>query len=88
LKEKLMYKIGVQVMPHSSLLDPQGKAVTGGMHNLGLTSVMDVRVGKYIELTVDVSSELEARELGNEAGNKLLANAIMERFEVVRVERI
>ncbi len=76
------YSVQVTVMPLKDLLDPQGKAVMGGLQNLGLRSVNDVRIGKHITLQVDANSADEARAVGEEAAKKLLANQVMEHFEV------
>jgi phosphoribosylformylglycinamidine synthase len=69
-------------MPLKELLDPQGKAVMGGLRNLGMQSVRDVRIGKTIQLEVDAGSAGEAKQIAEEAGKKLLANPVMEYFEV------
>ena len=69
-------------MPLKELLDPQGKAVLGGLKNLGLAAVEDVRVGKHISLKIEAASEDEARKLAEEASKKLLANPVMEYFEI------
>ena len=68
-------------MPLEELLDPQGKAVMGGLQNLGIRSVRDVRVGKSIFLQIEASSAEEATRIAEEAGNRLLANPVMEYFE-------
>ena len=68
-------------MPLKELLDPQGKAVMGGLQNLGIRSVSDVRVGKSILLAIEAGSADEARKIAEEAGRKLLANPVMEYFE-------
>ena len=59
--------VQVHVMPLKELLDPQGKAVLGGLKNLGLGSVEDVRVGKHISLQVEAASEEEAKNVAEEA---------------------
>lgn len=69
-------------MPLRELLDPQGKAVLGGLKNLGLGAVSDVRIGKHIDLSVEASNPDEALEIAREAARKLLANQVMEQFEV------
>lgn len=78
----MKYSIQVHVMPLKELLDPQGKAVLGGLKNLGLSSVEDVRVGKHITLQVEAATEEEARSIAEEASKKLLANPVMEYFEI------
>lgn len=69
-------------MPLKELLDPQGKAVMGGLQNLGIRSVSDVRIGKNIHLQIEAGSSDEARKIAEEAGRKLLANPVMEYFEI------
>lgn len=81
----MIYTVHIKVMPLKNLLDPQGKAVLAGLHNLGLGSVEDVRVGKHITLQVDAASEEAAKAVAEEAGKKLLANAVMEKFEIEEV---
>lgn len=72
----------INVMPHKELLDPQGKAVTGALHNLGLSGAQDVRIGKRIQLQLDAPDEAAARQMAEEACRKLLANPVMETFEL------
>jgi phosphoribosylformylglycinamidine synthase len=78
----MTYTVQVKVMPLKELLDPQGKAVLSGLDNLGLKGVGDVRVGKNITLQVNADSPEKARAIAEEAGRKLLANPVMEYFEV------
>jgi len=78
----MTYTVQVKVMPLKELLDPQGKAVMGGLSNLGLTNVQDVRIGKNITLQVDAATPDAARQVAEDAAKKLLANPVMEYFEV------
>jgi len=71
----------VNVMPLKEILDPQGKAVTGSMKNLGLPEIQNVRVGKHITLEIEAVNENIARQKVDEACRKLLANLIMESYE-------
>ena len=70
----------IDVMPHKALLDPQGKAVTGSMKNLGLPEIGNVRIGKHIQLEIEADGETAAREKIEKACKELLANPIMEGF--------
>lgn len=72
----------INVMPLKELLDPQGKAVLGGLKNLGLGNVQDVRIGKHIVLQVEAASREEAQQVAENACQQLLANRVMEYFEV------
>lgn len=78
----MTYAVHINVMPLKELLDPQGKAVLSGLGNLGLKGVEDVRVGKHITLQVNASSEAEAKKIAEEASQKLLANQVMEYFDI------
>ena len=71
----------IDVMPLKALLDPQGKAVTGSMKNLGLPEIQNVRVGKHITLEIEAASEDAAKSKVDEACKKLLCNQIMEGYE-------
>ncbi len=81
----MIYTVHIKVMPLKNLLDPQGKAVLAGLHNLGLGTVEDVRVGKHITLQVNAENENIAKTVAEEAGKKLLANAVMEKFEIEEI---
>ena len=78
----MLYTVQVKVMPLKELLDPQGKAVLGGLSNLGLRSVSDVRVGKNVTLQVEASSPEEAKNIAEAASKQLLANPVMEYYEI------
>lgn len=69
-------------MPLKELLDPQGKAVLGGLGNLGMKGIEDVRIGKSIMLQIEAGSEEEAQQAAEQASKKLLANPVMEYFEI------
>ncbi|TWW02045.1 phosphoribosylformylglycinamidine synthase subunit PurS [Chitinophaga pinensis] len=72
----------INVMPLKELLDPQGKAVMSGLKNLGISNVHDVRIGKHITLQIEAATKEEAQQLAENACQKLLANQVMESFEV------
>ena len=69
-------------MPLKALLDPQGKAVTGSMKNIGLSEIQNVRIGKHSSLEIEAATKEAAQKKTEEACKKLLANPIMEFFEV------
>jgi phosphoribosylformylglycinamidine synthase len=76
----------INIMPLKELLDPQGKAVNGSLHNLGLQSVKEVRIGKHITLQVEAATKEEASKATEEACKKLLVNQVMEQFEFTITE--
>jgi len=79
----MTYTVQVKVMPLRELLDPQGKAVMGGLNNLGLNTIQDVRIGKNITLQIDAANPDAAKQVAEDAARKLLANPVMEYFEVL-----
>jgi phosphoribosylformylglycinamidine synthase len=77
------FKAAIDIMPLEALLDPQGKAVTSSMKNLGLSEISNVRIGKHITLYVSAESRALAEKKVDEACRKLLANQIMEQFSFI-----
>ncbi len=78
----MIYTAHVTIMPLKELLDPQGKAVIGGLSNLGISTIKDVRIGKQITLQVEADSSEAAQAIAADATQKLLANPVMEQFEI------
>ncbi len=70
----------VIVVPKPVVNDPQGLTVKQGLASLGFREVTDVRVGKYIEVSLEGSSEHEARRRVEEMCRQLLANHVIEDF--------
>ena len=83
-----MFKAKVLIKRRKTILDPQGKATSHALDQLGFESVEDVRIGKHILLRIAAGSIEEARSTAREACEKLLANPVMEdfRIEIVEVE--
>jgi phosphoribosylformylglycinamidine synthase len=80
----MKFKAEIDVMPLDALLDPQGKAVSNSMTNIGLPEIEGVRIGKHIRLFLEADNQTVAEQKVDEACKKLLANQIMEsyKFEV------
>jgi phosphoribosylformylglycinamidine synthase subunit PurS len=76
----MKFQAEIDVMPLKEILDPQGKAVTASMKNIGLSQIQNVRIGKHISLEVDANTEKEAHDLVEQACKQLLANLIMESY--------
>jgi phosphoribosylformylglycinamidine synthase subunit PurS len=71
----------VIVIPKPVVNDPQGLTVKQGLASLGFREVTDVRIGKYIEVNLEGSSEHEARRRVEEMCRQLLANHVIEDFQ-------
>ncbi len=81
-----MLKAIVYVTIKENVLDPQGSAVQGALHKLGFPEANHVRIGKYMEITLDTNNEQEAAAKVQVMCEKLLANTVVEdyRFELVQ----
>ena len=79
-------RVTVLVRPKEGILDPQGEAVQGSLRKLGF-AVGGARVGRLVDLEVEASSEQDARDQAERMCQELLANPLIESFEVeVEVE--
>jgi phosphoribosylformylglycinamidine synthase len=76
----MIFTAEIKVMPLKELLDPQGKAVLGGLSNLGIKSINHVRIGKHIQLQIETGTKDEASAIAENAAKKLLANPVMEEY--------
>ena len=76
------FRAEIDVMPLKELLDPQGKAIGHALNNLGFSSVGDVRQGKVIDLDLAEKDETKARVSVKEMCEKLLANTVIEKYEI------
>ena len=83
----MKFTADIDIMPLKALLDPQGKAVTNSMKNIGLSSIDNVRIGRHITLEVDANNKKEAESLVDSACKKLLANQIMEGYDFSLTEK-
>jgi phosphoribosylformylglycinamidine synthase len=73
----------VKVMLKPGVLDPQGKAIADALHRLGYAAVSDVRAGKLIRIEVATDDPGAAKEIGAQMAVKLLANPVIEDYEVL-----
>lgn len=77
-----MIRARVHVRLKTGVLDPQGRAVADALQGLGYAEALDARVGKVIELDLDETDPARARSRASEMAAKLLANPVIESFEV------
>lgn len=74
-------KVEVKLKP--VVLDPQGKAVLSALHNLGFSDITDTRVGKLIELKINEENREKAEEKIEQVCKKLLANPVIEDYNIL-----
>lgn len=81
------YQCRIYVTLRPSVLDPAGTAVESGLKQLGYQGVQQVRIGKYIELTLTANDETDAKQQLDQICSQLLANPVIEnyRFELTPV---
>lgn len=77
----MKYTAQIKIMPLKELLNPQGKAVAGGLKNLGISQVADIRIGRHVVLALSAESEDQAKKIVEEACEKLLVNRVMESYD-------
>ncbi|MBM4374151.1 MAG: phosphoribosylformylglycinamidine synthase subunit PurS [Deltaproteobacteria bacterium] len=76
-------KATVFVRLKTEVLDPQGEAVRKALAHMGVEGVRGVRIGRLVELELDDVDVEEARRKLARAADELLANPVMEDYEVV-----
>lgn len=76
------FRVSVHITPRRGILDPQGKAVEGALHSLGFGDVKEVHVGRYIVVETEADSQAAAEESVKSMCERLLANPVIEDFEI------
>jgi len=78
----MKFSVNVRVLLKDGVLDPQGETIGRALRDLGFDSIMKTSTGKIFKLDIDAEIEAAARNIAAEAASKLLANPVIERFEV------
>jgi phosphoribosylformylglycinamidine synthase subunit PurS len=78
----MTFRFAVNVTPKPGILDPQGRAVEGSLHHLGIVGVSDLRVGRRVELTVESADEAAGRDVVERLARELLSNPLIEAFTI------
>jgi phosphoribosylformylglycinamidine synthase PurS subunit len=82
------FRVQLAVSLKDGLLDPQGKAVEGALPTLGWENVRDVRVGKYVELTVEAADEAAALDAVAQLAEGFLTNPVIETYRIVEANAV
>lgn len=75
-----MLRAIVTVMLKKGIFDPQGRAVHNGLESIGFEGVKQVRVGKQLEIDLNLTDRAEAKKMVDEMCDKMLANPVVESF--------
>jgi phosphoribosylformylglycinamidine synthase subunit PurS len=75
-------KARVIVTLKSGILDPQGKAIEGALHSLGVKGVASVRQGKIFDIEIEGTDRGRAEAALKDAADKLLANTVIENYRI------
>jgi phosphoribosylformylglycinamidine synthase len=75
-----IYSAKIRITLRKGILDVQGKAVEHALHSMEYPMISDIRIGKYVELSVEAANHEEASRLTDEACKKLIANPIIEDY--------
>ena len=78
-------KFSVTVTLKKDVLDPQGKVVQNTLINLGMSSLKNIRQGKFFEIDIDESNRIKAEKKINEMCRKLLVNLIIEDYKINKI---
>jgi phosphoribosylformylglycinamidine synthase len=77
------YNAQIKITLRKGILDVQGKTVEKALHSTEFDMIDKVRIGKFIELEINAEDKAKALEITREACNKLIANPIIEDFEIL-----
>jgi phosphoribosylformylglycinamidine synthase len=76
------YKAKIKIMLRKDILDVQGKTIEQALHSIQFPMMNQVRIGKYVELNIEAQNREHAETLVADACNKLIANPIIEDYEI------
>ena len=78
-------KLAVIITLKKDVLDPQGKVIEQTLQNMGVSSLKNLRQGKYLEIELDESDEKKALNIVEEMCKKLLVNLIIEEYKIKKI---
>ena len=84
-----MYKLEIYVTLKRDVLDPQGKAISNAASTLNIKKILDIKQGKYFEVTLENMSDSKNAELiGKELSESLLCNQVIEDYKIISIKKI
>jgi phosphoribosylformylglycinamidine synthase subunit PurS len=72
----------IKVHLKEGVLDPQGETIGRALRDLGFANILKTSTGKMFRLEIDADTEADARKIAADAAGKLLANPVIERYDV------
>ncbi|MDD2205770.1 MAG: phosphoribosylformylglycinamidine synthase subunit PurS [Aminobacterium sp.] len=82
----MSFLVKLLIYPKEGVLDTQGKAVASSLTSLGYTALKSVRVGRYIQLSINSDTAEDARKQVENMCDDLLVNSLIEDFSIIAVE--
>lgn len=76
------YSAKIKIMLKKGILDVQGKTIENALNSMEYSNIHNVRIGKFVELIVVASNENEAQIIVDQACSKLIANPIIEDYDI------
>ena len=81
-----IFKAIIKITLRKGILDVQGKAVENALHSIEFDMITNVRIGKYVELNIEAENSDTAAGIVDDSCKKLIANPIIEDFEISIIE--
>ncbi len=78
----MKFNVDIKVSLKDGVLDPQGKTIAHALINLGFKNIVNVNTGKIFKVEIDAESESNAKKVAEEIANKLLANSVIEKYDI------
>jgi len=78
----MLFNTVVRVYLRDGVLDPQGKTIGQALTNLGFSNIVNISSGRIFTLAINAESEADAKKTAQQAAERLLANPVIERFDI------
>ena len=82
----MKFAIDILVRRKPGVADPEGNTIRDALERLGYGKVLEVRTAKMFSLVIEAGSPGEAKNVATEIGEKILANPVIEDFQIVNIE--
>ncbi len=83
----MLYHVQIEITLKPTVMDAQGTTIEKALHKMGHASVTNVRIGKFVTLEIEANCTGCAQSAAEEMCRELLANPIIEQYEVQVVEK-